>query len=377
MSVDEKPPPARWEDRRFKLNVREPMPLPTRAAFWLTVGQAANIVMGTILLGAVLYFARPLLLPVLTAFAVGLTVGPYAARAARHGVPGWVSALAVVLLLACILYLAAILLVQPASELISRSAEFSLAIREKMQILDRPLAAFRDLHGALGGGAKSGMTVDVSQTNIIESLVTVVTPAAVQFVIQLVLFFGTLFFFVLGRTGFRQYAVHLFAQRDARLRMLKIMNDIEENLSGYLVVVTAINLGLGVVTTIMAYALGLPSPLLWGALAFTLNYIPYIGPGIMFVLLFAIGLVTFPAWWGALLPSGIFMLITLIEGQFLMPAIIGRKVLMVHPLTIFLAIAFWAWLWGPIGAFLAMPILIVATVTLNHLYPATRDALPG
>ena len=85
--------------------------------------------------------------------------------------------------------------------------------------------------------------------------------------------------------------VNLFATRDARLRTLKILNDIEENLSGYLVVVTAINLGLGVVTTIMAYALGLPSPLLWGALAFTLNYIPYIGPGIMYVILFAIGLV--------------------------------------------------------------------------------------
>jgi predicted PurR-regulated permease PerM len=309
--------------------------------------------------------------------AVGLTVGPLAARAARRGVPEWASALAIVLLLACILYLAAILLVQPASELINRSAEFSIAIRDKMQILDRPLAAFRDLHGALGDGAKSGVTVDVNQTNIVESLVTVVTPAAVQFVIQLVLFFGTLFFFVLGRSGFRQYVVHLFSQRDARLRMLKIMNDIEENLSDYLIVVTTINLSLGIVTTIMAFALGLPSPVLWGALAFTLNYIPYIGPGIMYVLLFAIGLVTFPAWWGALLPPGIFMLITLVEGQFLTPAIIGRKVLMVHPLAVFLAIAFWAWMWGPIGAFLAMPILIVATVTLNHLYPATRDALPG
>jgi len=95
------------------------------------------------------------------------------------------------------------------------------------------------------------------------------------------------------------------------------------------------------------------------------------------VILFAIGLLTYPTLWGALVPPGIFALMTLIEGQFITPAILGRKVLMVHPLTIFLAIAFWAWLWGPLGAFLAMPILIVATVTLNHLYPATRDTLPG
>jgi predicted PurR-regulated permease PerM len=377
VSADAKTHPDRSADRRFKLNLHDPMPLSDPSAFWVPVGQAANIVMCIVLLGAVLYFARPVVLPVLAAVAVGLTVGPVTAQAARRGVPEWVPALAVVVVLLCAAYLAAILLVQPASQLINRSAEFSTAIKDKVQILDRPLAAFRELHGALASSGKSGVTVDVNQTNIIESLVTVITPAAVQFVIQLVLFFGTLFFFVLGRTGFRQYVVSLFAQRDARLRMLKILNDVEENLSGYLIVVTAINLSLGVVTTLMAYALGLPSPLLWGALAFTLNYIPYVGPGIMYVILFAIGLLTYPTLWGALLPPGIFALITLIEGQFITPTILGRKLLMVHPLTVFLTIAFLAWLWGPIGAFLAMPILIVATVTLNHLYPARRDALPG
>jgi len=377
LSAEAKTQPESEADRRFKLSVHEPIPLSDPSAFWVPLGQAANIVMCIVLLGAVLYVARPVLLPVLAALAVGLTVGPVVAQAARRGVPHWVSALAVVVVMVCAAYLAAILLVQPASQLINRSAEFSTAIKDKVQLLDRPLAAFRELHGALAGGAKSGVTVDVNQTNMVESLVTVVTPAAVQFVLQLVLFFGTLFFFVLGRTGFRHYVVRLFSQRDARLRMLKILNDVEENLSGYLIVVTAINLSLGIVTTIMAYALGLPSPLLWGALAFTLNYIPYVGAGIMYVILFAIGLLTYPTLWGALLPPGIFALITLIEGQFLTPAILGRKVLMVHPLAVFLAIAFWAWLWGPIGAFLAMPILIVATVTLNHLYPAPRDPLPG
>ena len=89
--------------------------------------------------------------------------------------------------------------------------------------------------------------------------------------------------------------------------------------------VTAINLSLGIVTTVMAYLLGLPAPLLWGALAFGLNYIPYVGPAIMYVLLFVIGLVTYPTILGALLPPGIFMAITLIEGQFLTPAIVGRR----------------------------------------------------
>ena len=86
---------------------------------------------------------------------------------------------------------------------------------------------------------------------------------------------------------------------------------------------------------------------------------------------------TYPTLLGALLPPGLFMLVTLIEGHFLTPAIIGRKVLLIHPLAIFLGIAFWAWLWGPVGAFLAMPILIVARVTFDHLYPRHKAELPG
>jgi predicted PurR-regulated permease PerM len=66
-----------------------------------------------------------------------------------------------------------------------------------------------------------------------------------------------------------------------------------------------------------------------------------------------------------------------VEGQFLTPMIIGRSVLSVHPLAVFLGIAFWAWLWGPLGAFLAMPILIVGRVALDHLYPRDEADLPG
>ena len=123
--------------------------------------------------------------------------------------------------------------------------------------------------------------------------------------------------------------------------------------------------------------MGLPSPILWGALAFGLNYVPYVGPAIMYVLLFVVGLLTYPTLLGALLPPAVFMAVTLIEGQFLTPAIVGRQVLNLHPLAVFLSIAFSAWLWGPVGAFLATPILIVARVALEHLYPRQKTELPG
>ena len=124
--------------------------------------------------------------------------------------------------------------------------------------------------------------------------------------------------------------------------------------------------------------MGLPSPLLWGALAFALNYVPYVGPAIMYVLLFVIGPADLSdAARRAAAARPCSWLITLIEGQFLTPAIVGRQVLNLHPLAIFLGIAFWAWLWGPVGAFLATPILIVARVALEHLYPRQKAELPG
>src|SRR5258708_33720526 len=116
--------------------------------------------------------------------------------------------------------------------------------------------------------------------------------------------------------------------------------------------------------------------MIWGALAIVLNYVHYVGPAVMDVLLFLIGLVTYPTLLGALLPPAVFIAITIIEGQFLTPAIVGRQVLNLHPLAIFLGIAFWAWLWGPIGAFLATPILILAPSPLIHHLPSHKSELP-
>ena len=358
------------------LESRDPAPLADTTSFWRAIAQAATILMAVLAFGVFLYVASKLVVPILTAVAVGMTFGPLIRYATSRGVPAWIIAIAVLLLLIGAMNIAVVTLAQPITDLIGRAPELGAAIKEKLQLLDRPLAAFYELQSTLGFGL-TGSGVDVSQSRFIEGVVTVITPAAVQFAMQLVLFFGTLFFFIIGRDEFRKYALNWFASREGRLRALKILNDIEDNLGGYLIVVTAINLSLGLVTIVMAYLLGLPAPLLWGALAFGLNYIPYVGPAIMYVLLFVIGLLVYPTFLGALLPPAVFMLITLIEGQFLTPAIVGRQVLAIHPLSIFLAIAFWAWLWGPMGAFLATPILIAGRVVYDHVYPQQKAELPG
>lgn len=294
-------PPEKQQRTWFKLEAHDPSPLADTATFWRAIAQAATVLMAVMAFGVFLYLASKLVVPILAAIAVGMTFGPLIGYATSRGVPAWVMAVGVLLLLIGAMNIAFVTLAQPVTELIGRAPELGTAIKEKLQLLDRPLAAFYELQAALGLGL-SGRGVDVSQSRVIEGVVTVVTPAAVQLAMQLVLFFGTLFFFIIGRDEFRKYALNWFGSREARLRALKILNDIEDNLGGYLLVVTAINLSLGIVTTVMAYLIGLPAPLLWGALAFGLNYIPYVGPAIMYVLLFIIGLLVYPTFLGALLP---------------------------------------------------------------------------
>ena len=239
-------------------------------------------------------------------------------------------------------------------------------------MFDRPLAALSDVRAAITPKGSPGvLQVDVGPS-ILAPALTIVTPA----VGELIVFFGALFFYLLGRDSLRRSMVVFFTDRDVRLRMLRILNDIERNLTDYLTVVTVINILVGVGAAAIAYIAGLPNVAVWGILAFILNYIPYIGPLIMNVVFFAIGVVTFPTLGQALIAPAIFVTMTTLEGHFITPAIMGRR-LTLNPLNVFLALAFWTWLWGPIGAFLAVPLLITALVVLRHVSPKPEINLPA
>jgi predicted PurR-regulated permease PerM len=364
------PPRWSWSTAGLRVGANDPFPLSDTASFWRLMSQVATIAMAAIMIGVCLYLARPLVVPVLGALVVSLTLGPLAGYATKHGLPAFVPALAIVAIIAALLYVAIVALADPTSELIARAPEIAERLKDKFKFMERPIAAIRDLRAAILGA--ESMKVDVSApTEVIGSVLGTVTPALLQFV----LFFATLFFFVVGRAAMRRSVVNLFDSRDGRLRALKIANDVEHSLSGYLITVSIINACVGLVATLVTWALGFPAPLLWGALAFMLNYIPYVGPGIMHAILFVIGLLTFDTLWPALIAPLFFMAFTFVEGHFIMPNIIGRQLLL-HPLAVFLSLAFWAWLWGPIGAFLATPILIMAMVVTDHLYPRVQGTLP-
>ena len=337
-------------EARRALIINDPRPVDNIGGIWTSVGRAATVGTFLLLFGAFLYVGRVLVLPIMAAAIVALTLAPLVRAGKRRGISPWITALLLVVVCLGAVAIAATAMAGPVSEWIGRAPEIGATIKQRLSAFDQPLAALRQLQDALFGG-DSGVSVNTPTANFVLPVVAFFTPAAGE----LLLFFGTLLFFLGGQFELRASVVSLFGSRDAKLRFLKIMNDIEKNLAGYLTVVTMINAALGAIVALGAWLLGLPNPVIFGLLAGLLNYVPYVGPAVTVVILFGVGLVTFPSLGQALLAPAGLVALTTIEGHFITPTIIGRR-LTLNPLMVLLALAFWTWIWGPFGAFLATPL---------------------
>ncbi len=353
---------------RYALVISDPRPVGSIGGLWSSAGQAASIGVFLLLFGAFLYVGRTILLPILIAAVVSLTLAPLIRAAERRGISPWITAIVVVLLALGALALAAMVLAGPIGEWIGRAPEIGAIIKQKLAVLQTPLAALRRLETELFGSEAAG---PAPPPNVVLPVVAFITPAAGQ----LLLLFGTLLFFLVGQSGLRTRLALLFSGHEAKLRFLRIVNDIEKNLAGYLALVTVINAAVGTVTAFGAWLIGLPDPAIFGLVAAVLNYIPYVGPAIVVVVLFAVGLVSFPSLGHALIAPCGFIGLTTLEGHFITPAIVGRRITL-NPLMVVLALAFWTWMWGPIGAFLATPLSIIGLVVFSHLFPPDEVKLP-
>ena len=354
------------------LIINDPQPVASVADIWGSVSQLALIGIFVVVLGAVFYVARPVLLPILAAVLIAMTFAPIIKQADRRNISPWLTATLIVILLIAAVAILVTLISGPLIAWIDRAPEIVARIKEKLYVLDYPIAALRDLQNTLMPPSPNSVKVEPSQITLVAPVIAALTPA----VAQIAIFAATLFFALVGQVEVRRNLTSMFASREGKLRFLRIANDIEYNLASYVAVVTVINITIGAVVAAGAWAFGFENPLMLGMLAAILNYIPYIGPACMVAILFGVGLVTFETLGYALLPPAAFVAMTTIEGNILTPTILGHR-LTLNPLVVFIAIVFWAWLWGPIGAFLAVPLSIVGLVIGTHLLPSEDPKLPG
>jgi predicted PurR-regulated permease PerM len=214
----------------------------------------------------VLYFAKAFFLPVVTAFVVGTMLSPAAGYLERRHVPRSVSAVLIVTAACAAAAFFVGLIASPLMEWSTRLPELGALLKEKMRMFDRPLALWQQLQGMLGGPETlPGAPFQMPKVEWVQTTFEFLPPTFTEFL----LFVATVILFIASWRDLRRALIMTFADRDSRLRTLRILNEIEGSLGGYLLMVTVINLGVGAATGTICAATVMPNPAGLGALAAT------------------------------------------------------------------------------------------------------------
>lgn len=310
--------------------------------------------------------ARDFLLPVVLALMLTLVFTPLRRWLNRLGVPSWACAVLVVVGLGGGILGGVTALAQPAADWVSRGPEIGFQIERKLRDLRLPiekvLDAVHQIDELAEVSGEETPRVQLRSSGFSDQLTEVLPKIGTQLVFVLVL----LFFLIVSGDMFYEKLVHVMPTFTDKRRAVRIALDIERTLSRYFSTISLINALLGVGVGLVMWALGMPTPVLFGLMAFIFNFIPYVGSIFGIIITTVIALVSLSTPFHALAAGGSYLLLTSIEGQFVTPYFVGR-VLQMNTVIVFVAIAFWAWLWSVVGMIIAVPMLVVVRVLSDHI----------
>lgn len=308
-----------------------------------------------ILATAALYLTRVIALPITAGVIFGLVLGPLVDWMVRHSVPQHLAAAAIVILGIILLISAVTVLAVPIAAWSDQFPAMLAALRTKLSGVFAFMEEFKKAAASLSG--KEGVELNISQGNPLIDIAMSSSAAAGGMLI----FIATVYFWLATRRHLKARTLRLCLGHSARRSAGSFFQEIETRVARYFGLVTLINLGMGLLTMVIAWVAGLPFPVFWGALAFLLNYLAFIGPIIVAIMLFAAALLSAPFVVTAIWPAAAYYALHLIEGNAVTPVFVGRG-LTISPFLIFIAFIFWLWLWGPVGAVLSTPIVLVGIV---------------
>ena len=221
--------------------------------------------------------------------------------------------------------------------------------------------------------AESGIeTVRIEGPGLMGSLAVGAEVAAAGLFVM----FLTTFFLLTAGNSLARRLVALGATRASRRRISNVLRDVRNEVSTYLNTVTFINIALGAAVALGMWWLGVPNPVLWGVMVALFNFAPYIGAVVSAFVLTLVGVTTFETLGEALLVPAAFLVLTTLEGSVITPMILGRRVSL-NSLSVFLAVVFWGWVWGPAGALMAVPLTSSLSVFWAHLRRARAEDNPA
>ena len=325
-----------------------------------------------ILMSGVIYALESILMPVTLAIVVGMVLGVAADRLSRFGLPPMLGGLFFGVVFVVLVFFLVNALIEPISMLTAKApALIEGAIQRFLPFFER----FEWVRRAINGANEKAISdmVMANAGSMLGLVATGLTPAFVQTLI----FLAALGLFLIGRTHLRKTIILAFATHERRLTAIRVMNATENAVGFYFSTASLIYISLGTITALIAFAGGLSGAILWGLFAFVSSFIPYLGVTAMTIALTCAGLMTHDSMIMALLPAACFFLLHLVMENLVTPAILGHR-LEINPFLIFIAIIFWTWMWGAVGAMLAMPLALIGLTIFNEVRtrPPERQ-LPG
>ena len=323
-----------------------------------------------IMLVGALYFAADVFMPIAVAIVLALTLKPIVRFLEKKRIPAAATSVVLALLITGAGALAATALIEPITDLVDSAPRIRAELTEKLKSIRQPVEAVmearEEVENVTGGAAGSDnvQAVTVEGPGILASAAS----SVISGLTTLVVIFVLVIFLLASGDMFYEKLVRSFDKMADKKRALRTAYDIQREVSRYLLTITIINAGLGVAVGTGLYFLGMPEPHIWGVIAAVANFIPYIGAVLGMAAAGMVAVVTFDTLGAALLIPGFYFLCTFLEGQFITPLVVGKR-LQINAVVIFISVAFWAWLWGLVGALLAVPILVIIKTLCSH-YPA-------
>ncbi len=321
-----------------------------------------------ILLGAAIWAARDLLIPITVAFLLFFAVSPMRRRLWRMGVPNWVTACAVSLGFLAVAASIGTMLTGQAGVLLDELPTITERLEEKYRSVKDEIAGLKDAAETIDEVAE-GVTEDegavrteTGRPSLVMSVLGA-TPAILAKVIGTILL---LFFLIASADLFYLKIVQSFDTLAEKRKAYTALRQIEDSLGSYFASVVVINLGFGAAIAAAFWALGMPSPFLFGVAAFLLNFIPYLGPILGAGLSVAVALVSLDGLWLPAFVGAVYILANVLESEFVTPYFLSRK-LELNTVVVLLSVALWGWLWSFPGMVVAVPILAVLRVLCEHL----------
>lgn len=331
-------------------------------------------IVGTFIIfaSAVIYMMEAILMPITLAIVIGMVLGLAADRLAQFGLPPVLGGLLLAIIFVVGLFFLIDALIEPLTSLAGQAPGIlERAIERILPFIER----YEWAKVAIAGTDEKAVADAAIQNagTMLGLVASGVTPAFIQTLI----FLAALGLFLVGRAHLRKTIILAFATRDRRLAAIRIMNATENAVGFYFSTASVIYLVLGTITAVIAFAGGLAVAPLWGLFAFVSSFIPYLGVTAMTIALLCAGLMTHDALLLALAPAAAFFMLHLVMENLVTPAILGHR-LEINPFLVFLAIMFWTWMWGAVGAMLALPLSLIAMTIFNEVRASQPERqLPG